>query len=387
MAVRNLYFEVAADSISPSQRVISGVSGEDNATHIYFLIDESLKDALLADAGNGGKLCYRFEAQDVSANGVITEPAELSDTDSIAEFKLTESFTRDGGNCSVCLVLTAIDASQKTKTVFRSLAAKLYLEPTVRVSLQNGESLEDITTLYDATKDYATKTENFYNSAKECLDECREISSSLDSLSDVAVSGDYNDLKNIPMVDNSVTDGSSNLITSNAVSVALAALARLYKNFVYDANYFVRPYAFHNNTDITEFEFSSFAKGVAEFAFLGTNVRSIVFPSGITTLRTQCFRNCRKLEEISLPATANKIDFNVFQGCSALKDVSVEQGFNCSLDLSGTKLLSRETVLKIINAYADNCGKSLTLNAVVYNTLTSEDLSAASSKGLTVISI
>ena len=58
---------------------------------------------------------------------------------------------------------------------------------------------------------------------------------------------------------------------------------------------------------------------ITEYAFSGTQIRSIEFPSTLTTIETAAFINCLQLESIVLPDSVNVVGSNAFAGCFNMK--------------------------------------------------------------------
>ena len=54
---------------------------------------------------------------------------------------------------------------------------------------------------------------------------------------------------------------------------------------------------------------------------LGTGIREITIPEGVTKIEDETFRNCANLETVRLPSTLEKIGAEAFENCGALKTV------------------------------------------------------------------
>ncbi|MFM7075649.1 MAG: ELWxxDGT repeat protein [Planctomycetaceae bacterium] len=85
---------------------------------------------------------------------------------------------------------------------------------------------------------------------------------------------------------------------------------------------------------------------VGNQAFFGHQLRSIVFPEGLTSIGVQAFSACRNLEAVSLPASVTGVEAQAFAFCTALTGFTVAQGNpafqavdGILLDAAGTDLL------------------------------------------------
>ena len=58
-------------------------------------------------------------------------------------------------------------------------------------------------------------------------------------------------------------------------------------------------------------------------AFADTDITSVALPSGLTTLTSSIFSNCKSLESVELPENLEKIENNAFRYCSALTTLDV----------------------------------------------------------------
>ena len=63
---------------------------------------------------------------------------------------------------------------------------------------------------------------------------------------------------------------------------------------------------------------------IAECAFKGNNIKSVKFPTTMTSLSSYAFMDCTSLETVTIPEYITYLDRGVFQGCSNL--VSVDMG-------------------------------------------------------------
>lgn len=63
--------------------------------------------------------------------------------------------------------------------------------------------------------------------------------------------------------------------------------------------------------------------GLADSAFAGTSVKSVVLPDTIKTLGWFTFYGCSSLERVSIPASVGSIGYASFDGCSSALTLSV----------------------------------------------------------------
>lgn len=63
-------------------------------------------------------------------------------------------------------------------------------------------------------------------------------------------------------------------------------------------------------------------KEIAELAFfMNCTVKEIIVPSGVTLINNRAFKECRQLEEVTLPDTIRKISFNAFDNCDSFTTI------------------------------------------------------------------
>lgn len=69
--------------------------------------------------------------------------------------------------------------------------------------------------------------------------------------------------------------------------------------------------------NITKISFSKL-KVIEDFAFQNSGISKIVFPESIESIGKCAFNSCLDLEEIIIPQTSRKVEFDetAFQGCN-----------------------------------------------------------------------
>lgn len=66
---------------------------------------------------------------------------------------------------------------------------------------------------------------------------------------------------------------------------------------------------------------------IAEYAFYGCDaMKTITFPSRLTTIGISAMENCRLIGSVTLPPTITAIGANAFKGCDGLKDIHCQTG-------------------------------------------------------------
>lgn len=140
------------------------------------------------------------------------------------------------------------------------------------------------------------------------------------------------------------------------------------------------------NSGITVLRLPSGLHSIEENAFFGcSNLLELIIPSGCVVVGGSAFQQCSSLKWMQLPNSL--IDLSgkyTFYLCTALKYVTLEQGFNAKrLNLSASTLYSAETIVSWLNALADRTGEetyTLTIGSDNLAKLTSEQIAIATNK-------
>ncbi len=89
-------------------------------------------------------------------------------------------------------------------------------------------------------------------------------------------------------------------------------------------NYGNRTTIFYNDLDLDYVDFPSTLKGLAPYAFEGTNIRNVdLHDTKITSIPEHAFSNCHNIESITLPSTLTSIGDYAFYKCSSLTSVTI----------------------------------------------------------------
>ena len=86
----------------------------------------------------------------------------------------------------------------------------------------------------------------------------------------------------------------------------------------------VSGYAFDGCSALTYVRLSPNLGILGEYAFQNTQVEYIKVPSKVEVLSQGVFKNCRKLESLSLPANLKNVEADALRSCGALRNLSVD---------------------------------------------------------------
>ena len=65
---------------------------------------------------------------------------------------------------------------------------------------------------------------------------------------------------------------------------------------------------------------------IGNSAFKNTNVKNVILPQNLESIKSKAFFNCKKLENIDIPQKVTEIRASAFENCSNLKTVSLPNG-------------------------------------------------------------
>lgn len=118
-----------------------------------------------------------------------------------------------------------------------------------------------------------------------------------------------------------------------------------------------------------------------------SSLKTVHLSTALVILRGDAFTSCSSLETINIPASITTItqrNYFSFFGLTALKNVTIENGFNCNnLNLSASTLYSHDTILSWLNALYDRTGLTaytLTIGTTNLNKMTAEEIGIATNK-------
>lgn len=150
----------------------------------------------------------------------------------------------------------------------------------------------------------------------------------------------------------------------------------------------IAAYIFHVQTNLITVTLPATVLKIDTRAFQAcTNLTTVNLANGITNIEYRTFYGCTNLKKINLPNSLITVNGDAFLGCTNLVDVTLDDGFNCSITLSSSTLYSRDTILQWLNAIADRTGQTaykLTIGAKNLAKLTEEDVLIATNKNWTL---
>ena len=152
--------------------------------------------------------------------------------------------------------------------------------------------------------------------------------------------------------------------------------------------------AFSHCTNLSTVNFGTGLTTLGGYAFYNcpSLAEANLINTGLTTMSTRCFRDCKALETLSLPNSLTTVTISVdsqdsFHGCSALRYVTLEDGFLCNLNLSASTQFSANTIIVMLNALGEvpkQETRTLTLGATNLAKLTDTQKQIATDKGWTL---
>lgn len=138
---------------------------------------------------------------------------------------------------------------------------------------------------------------------------------------------------------------------------------------------------------VPEFDTSSVTNMSFMFYYCSKITSVPEYDTSNVTNMSNLFKGCSQLESIPLFDTSKVNDMsNMFFGCGKLTNLGGFIGLKARLDLSGSPLLTHDSLLNVINEAADVTAspKTLTLGATNLAKLTDEEKAIATSKGWTL---
>ena len=72
-------------------------------------------------------------------------------------------------------------------------------------------------------------------------------------------------------------------------------------------------------------------------------LKEVIIPDGITTIRGEAFRGCSNLTSVTIPSSLETIERNAFFGCTSLVTINIPSGIDvidCSLDIKGVSKIT-----------------------------------------------
>lgn len=86
----------------------------------------------------------------------------------------------------------------------------------------------------------------------------------------------------------------------------------------------IKQYAFCGCTSLETVKLPKSLKSIAKFAFKGcTSIEELEIPEGITTINEYAFNGCSKLEKVKLPESLQIIEYCAFCDCLGLRSITI----------------------------------------------------------------
>ena len=108
------------------------------------------------------------------------------------------------------------------------------------------------------------------------------------------------------------------------VFVGLSAL----ESAVLPDNTVIGDYAFFHLATLTSVTFGKGTGTIGSNAFAGTGIKNLSITEGFTSIGKEAFLSCTALAAVTFPASLTSIDATAFNGCSALAQLSLNEGSN-----------------------------------------------------------
>ena len=125
---------------------------------------------------------------------------------------------------------------------------------------------------------------------------------------------------------------------------------------------------------------------IKKYALIKTeSIETLNVINGVKTIGRYACYNMNNLRSVFLPNTLTSVDSTAFTNNSNMEIITLENGFNCAIDLSHSTLYSVETMVAMLNALATTTTtKTLTLGSANLNKLSTEQKAIATNKGWTL---
>ncbi len=143
-----------------------------------------------------------------------------------------------------------------------------------------------------------------------------------------------------------------------------------------------------NCTSLSSVTFLGDIKQIGVEAFLQCyDLKELILPNSLIMIDNDAFTRSG-LVNVNLPTSLTSVSTNAFRSCTKLEFVTLEQGFNANnLNLSASNLYTAETIVSWIEALADRTGQStyiLTIGSTNIAKLTEEQIAIATNKNWTL---
>lgn len=125
---------------------------------------------------------------------------------------------------------------------------------------------------------------------------------------------------------------------------------------------------------------------IKKYAFIKANsIETLNVVNGVKTIGRYSCASMNKLRSVFLPNTLTSVDSTAFNNDPNMEFITLENGFNCTINLSYSTLYSVETIVAMLEALATTTTtKTLTLGSTNLKKLTDEQKAIATNKGWTL---
>ena len=126
-------------------------------------------------------------------------------------------------------------------------------------------------------------------------------------------------------------------------------------------------YMFYETTALGSIDLPESLKNLGTYAFTSSGVTSVNIPSGVTSIGSNTFKDCSKLEFVTISGNITSIGTNAFQNCVSLKAIDLPDSLKTinSTAFSGCVLLEDVTLPAGLTSLAASSFASTAVKSVV----------------------
>ncbi len=325
---------------------------------------------------------------------------DLIADDEASLYKLTKEYCQTAKECAsnstVNVIVTENNVMKTQENVDKSaqnVAKAAEKVEEAKTFSENAQATANLCSdIYETTKVVTEEAYGYMNMASEYASECRSYASLEGGIfAPVAFSGNYNDLYDAPepmQVADYLEPSCYLPVASDTVYQRITSIESLFEGTIYDSNLYVKPYAYYENYFIESVNIRPYCKGLSDYAFYKAyRLTDITIPDSVEYIGEYALSECNGISVIHLPNSIKSIAKTAFNSAISLSLVTLDSGFNCDLDFSTQDYLSGETLENIIEAYPENCNRTVTLSKRTYsNYFYGPIVQRAQAKGITFVS-
>ncbi len=124
---------------------------------------------------------------------------------------------------------------------------------------------------------------------------------------------------------------------TNITSVTIPSTVKVIGNYAFASCYFLEEVIFADGSQLTEI-------GTAAFRHC-TTLTAITLPDTVTTVHSELFRLCKKLQYANIPRSLNVVGYSMFSGCESLLSITIHSEVTRIEDYAFLSCRSLETVV------------------------------------------